>query len=107
MSRIEIGFIEKIKIGNKTLPARIDTGAAYSSICTELAEKLKLGPVIKHIKVRTSNGEERRPVVEAEIEIKGKKIKTLLNIADRKNMIYPILIGRRVLRNSFIINPSK
>jgi hypothetical protein len=107
MSKIVIGFTEKIKINNKFILARIDTGAEYNSISKELADKLKLGPIVKHVRIRTSNGEERRPVIEAEIKIKNKKIKTLFNITDRKKMTYSILIGRKVLRKGFVIDPSK
>jgi len=107
MAKIIIGFTEKIKINNKVILARIDTGAGYNSISKELAKKLKLGPVVKHIRVRTSNGEERRPVVYVEMKIKNKKLKTFFNIADRKKMLYPVLIGRRVLRRGFIIDPLK
>lgn len=107
MPKTIIGFTEKIKINNKPIPARIDTGAEYNSISKDLAKKLKLGPVIKYIRIRTSNGEERRPVIQVEIKIKNKKIQTLFNITERKNMIFPVLIGRKVLRKGFIIDPSK
>jgi len=107
MAKTVLGLIEKIKVNDKTILARIDTGAEYNSISKELAKKLKLGPVVKHIKIRTSNGEERRPVIKAKLKIKKRIINSHFNIADRKKMIYPVLIGRRILRKGFIIDPSK
>jgi hypothetical protein len=48
-----------------------------------------------------------RPVVNAEITIKGTKIKTTFNIANRKKLKYPILIGREIIKQGFLIDPSK
>lgn len=107
MDKITIGLIEKVKINNHEFLAKIDTGANKNSICLEIAEKLKLGPVIKTIIVRSSNGIERRPIIKAELEICNQKFNTIFNISDRKKMRYPVLIGQNTLKKGFLIDPSK
>ena len=107
-----IGLVEEVTLLNleenqniKGL-ARIDTGAAKSSIHVELASKLKLGPIINHSKVTNSHGTSIRPVVEVKIKIGTKLITEKFNIANRSKMKYKILIGRNVLKNGFMINAS-
>lgn len=105
-----VGLVEKIKIiggKEKEVLARMDTGAHKNSISTHLASELRLGPIIKTVRIKTSNGTEVRPVIEAKIIIKGKKIKTSFNITDRKHMKYSVLIGQDVLKKGFLIDPSK
>lgn len=106
-----IGLVEPVVVKGKTAKethlARIDTGAAKSSIDSKLVYKLKLGPVLSVKKVSNAHGTTLRPVIEAEIKIKRKKIKSLFTVADRSHMKYPILIGRNVLRQGFLIDPAK
>lgn len=88
--------------------ARVDSGATISSIDVAMASKLNLGPILKTKIVKSANGQSRRPTIESVIEIKGKKIKSLFTIADRRNMKFPILIGQNTLKEGkFLINPSK
>jgi len=107
MDKIIVGRTEKIKINGFDVVARMDSGATRSSIDLKLASKLKLGPVVKTVKVISSHGKQSRPVVEAEVEIRNKKIKTSFNVTDRKDMKYSVLIGRNVLNKGFLIDPSK
>ncbi len=106
-----IGLVEPVtvkgKTGKETHLARIDTGAAKSSIDSKLVYKLKLGPVLSVNKVSNAHGTTLRPVIEAEIKIKRRKIKSLFTVADRSNMKYAILIGRNVLKQEFLIDPAK
>ncbi len=102
-----LGLIEKVKINEHLVTAKVDTGAKYNSISSTLARKLNLGPVIRKIKIKTSNGYSKREVVKAKITIKGRKINALFNIAERSHMNYPVLIGTRTLKKGFLINPSK
>ena len=88
-----------------TLPARIDTGAAKSSIDTELAEKLGLEVVGKRT-IRNVFGRNTRNVVKLKVEIGGKTMQSLFTIADRQHMSYHILIGRNILKKGFLIDPS-
>ncbi len=107
-----IGMIEEVElIGNngvnERLIARIDTGATKSSIDYKLASKLKLGPVIESRLVKSAHGSKLRPVVEATITIKGKRITGKFTLADREHMKYPVLIGQNILKQGFLIDPNK
>ncbi len=106
MEKTIVGLVEKVKINGKEIIARIDTGAEHSSVDKRLAEELKLGPVLKTILIKSATGKTKRPVVEAEIEIKGKKMKSRFNIADRSQMSYKVLIGQNILKEGFLIDPS-
>jgi len=109
--KIVIGLAEKVKIffdsGQKNVIAKIDTGATKSSIDTNLAEELKLGPVIKSKLVKSAHGSKLRPIIEAKIELSGKRIKSEFTLADRAHMKYRILIGQNILKDGFLIDPTK
>ena len=102
-----LGLIEQVKINGHSVAARIDTGAKYNSISSRLARKLNLGPVVRKIRIKTSNGYSKREVVKAKLGIKGRSINALFNIAERSHMSYSVLIGVRTLKKGFLINPSK
>ncbi|MAG91665.1 hypothetical protein CMO83_03245 [Candidatus Woesearchaeota archaeon] len=109
--KILIGLTEKVNIehdnGKKNVIAKIDTGATKSSIDTNLAAELRLGPVIKSKLVKSAHGSKLRPIIEATIELAGKNIKSEFTLADRDHMKYRILIGQNILRNGFLIDPGK
>lgn len=109
--RVVIGLAEKASIhydkGSKNVTAKIDTGATKSSIDTSLAAELKLGPVIKSKLVKSAHGSKLRPIIEATIELAGKKIKSEFTLADRAHMKYRILIGQNILKDGFLIDPTK
>ena len=107
MEKLTVGLTEKIKIKLKKILARIDTGAVRNSICVELAAELKLGPILRTINIVSSNGKETRPVIEIEVEIQGKKFSSLFNISDRRHMKYSVLIGQDVLKQGFLVDPSR
>jgi hypothetical protein len=98
-------------IGNdnkKKVVARIDTGAAQSSIDTALAKELNLGPIISTKLVKSAHGSTLRAVVKAEFILAKKRIKAKFNVADRRHMRYKVLLGRNALKNrGFLINPDK
>lgn len=106
MQKPIIGLIEPVKIKGKEVLAKIDTGADKNSIDSGLAGELKLGPIVKTIRIKSSHGSSIRPVIQAEIQIKNKKIKTTFNVTTRKHMKYKILIGKKIL-NGFLIDPEK
>jgi len=89
--------------------AKIDTGAYRTSIDEELAGKLGLlNPenVLLEKLYKSSMGKEKRPLIELVFWLKGKKIKTTANIADRSHLKRPMIIGRRDL-SGFIIKTDK
>ena len=107
-----IGLTEKIGLisGNRKkmeVIAKIDTGATKSSIDINLASKLNLGPIIKSKMIKSAHGNKLRPIVEAEIVMAGKKIKSEFTLADRTHMKYNILIGINILKHGFLVDPSK
>ena len=109
--RVIIGLTENVSVycnpDRKKVIAKIDTGATKSSIDTNLAEELKLGPVIKSKLVKSAHGSKLRPIIEATIELAGKKIKSEFTLADRAHMKYRVLIGQNILKDGFLIDPLK
>ena len=109
--KVVIGLAEKVNIdysnGKKAVIAKIDTGATKSSIDTNLAAELRLGPVIKSKLVKSAHGSKLRPIIEASIELAGKRIKSEFTLADRAHMKYRILIGQNILKDGFLIDPTK
>jgi hypothetical protein len=106
-----IGLREKIIIvckgHKKEFFARIDTGAAKSSIDENLAKELNLGPSIREIKIRSAHGKSTRPIIKSKIIIANKEMDCEFTIADRAHMHFPLLIGRDIIKQGFLINPSK
>jgi len=125
IDKIVIGAVEDIILlpwGIK-MPARIDTGAATTSLDVreitiknnivefKLADKygglqLKL-PIVNWLVIRSAEAKERRPVVEMEFCLATTKVRALVNLNDRSNVKYPVLIGRNVLKKGFIVDCMK
>ena len=110
--RVVVGLVEDIEIkGNnhkkQEIKARIDTGAVKSSIDAKLAAELELGPIVKRKLVVSAHGKTLRPLMEAEIILAEKKIKSEFTIADRDHMKYKVLVGQNILKKGFIIDPLK
>jgi len=123
--KIIIGTIEEIILlpwGVKLL-ARIDTGAAKSSLDAreltvlddmvqfKLPQKygglqLRL-PIIEWRHIRTPEGLERRPVVELEICLRSRRIRTEVNLTDRSMVKYPLILGRNVLKEDYIVDVKR
>ncbi len=112
MVKTIIGLTEKVRLfsdnsKSKTLMAKVDTGASRSSLDTRLASELHLGPIIKSKIIKSAHGNRLRPIIEAELEIAGKKIKAEFTLADRSHMKYIMLIGVNILKHNFLVDPSK
>jgi hypothetical protein len=110
--RATIGLTEDITFfgskKRKKVAAKVDTGAGQSSIDTDLATEMKLGPIISAKVIRSSHGTTLRAVVRAEIKIGRKKIRAKFNIADRRHMRYKVLIGVNILRRlGLLVDPAK
>lgn len=108
--------------------AKIDTGAYTGALhCTKIREEeTENGPVlhfspfdhpeieislsefaVNH--VRSSNGKsESRYFIDTNIVIAGKKYPIVLSLADRSEMKWPVLIGRKFLRkNNFLVDVNR
>ena len=130
-----LGRVEKVNFPNLKLfeiDAKIDTGAYSTALhCHDIMERVEnsrkklffklLDPShpdynerelifvdYEKKKIKNSFGDfEERFVIKTTIEIGNRKIKTSMSLTDRGSMKYPVLIGRRLLRNKFIVDVSK
>lgn len=119
-------------LGLKAIEAKIDTGA-YSTalhahkIWTELIDGREVlhfelldpgNPAYQDVilttarfyrkNVRSSNGRiEKRFIIKTTIVLGGKKRKTDVSLTNREKMRFPVLIGRKVLKNGFLVDVSK
>jgi hypothetical protein len=120
--KIVVGEVEDVILmpwGIK-LPARIDTGAATSSLDAQELKvedgfaEFKLSkrhggallrlPVVDWRHIRSSEARERRPIVEIEFCIGSKRVRTKVNLNDRSMVKYPLLIGRNTLKENFVVD---
>lgn len=94
-----------------TLKVKIDTGAFRTSIDLALAEKLDLyhpDNTIGEVAVRSALGKHKRPVVEVSYDLGGITLNTNASISDRSRLRFPMIIGRRDLKQFLIsYNPQK
>ncbi len=125
--KIVLGTVEKVILlpWGIQVPARIDTGAATSSldVCDiktlskkEVQFKLpdRCGgheirmPVIAWRSIQSTTGKsDRRPVVEIEICLGSRRFRTQVTLNDRSQMEYPLLIGRRTLEGNYLVDVSR
>ncbi|MBS3056280.1 MAG: retroviral-like aspartic protease family protein [Candidatus Aenigmarchaeota archaeon] len=91
-------------IKEKTLKAKIDTGAEITSIDSSLAKQI--GVEITGIKkISSSSGSKKRRIGYLDLKIKGMIIKNVkCNIVNRSHMKYAILIGKNVLKDNFLVD---
>ncbi|HEV7347622.1 ATP-dependent zinc protease [Telluribacter sp.] len=118
------------ELGWHQVQARVDTGAATSSIhCSRVrlvkqGEQLRLSFYLdvqkgapkqrfsvsdfKEKTIKNSFGqEERRYVIKTQIMLFGRKIRTEFSLADRRTMSYPVLLGRKLLKGKFLVDVSR
>ena len=90
--------------------AKIDTGAFRSSIDQQLAVKLGLlrdTNVLYYRHYRSSLGSHKdRPVIGLAFWLKGKKVLTAVNVADRHKLRTKFLLGRKDLKG-FLVKTEK
>ncbi|MEI8067984.1 MAG: sugar-transfer associated ATP-grasp domain-containing protein [Candidatus Shapirobacteria bacterium] len=90
--------------------SKVDTGALRSSIDEKLAIKLGLlsdDKILYYRHYRSALGKaNERPVIGLTFWLKGKKIMTAVNVADRKGLISKFLVGRKDL-DGFLISAKK
>jgi len=63
-------------------------------------------PVERFVVVRGAGGEDRRPVVQLDLCIGDQVYTEQFSLRDRGNMLYPVLIGRRTLRELGLVDVS-
>lgn len=123
--KITLGTVEDVILlpWGVRLPARIDTGAAKSSLDARelviqdgMAEfklpqefggvQLRL-PIIEWKHIRSPDGRQQRPVVELELCIGSKRIRSKVNLTDRSMVKYPLILGRNFLRKNFVVDVKR
>jgi hypothetical protein len=122
-SLITIGRVEPVsfpELGIADIHARIDTGARTSAIWASGIDIDKTGKLRFYIFDKTSRHFVKEPVVTGSfdevivsssmgslerryrvkllVRIHGKKIRGSFTLSDRSTQVYPILIGRNILR---------
>jgi hypothetical protein len=123
--KITIGTVEDVVLlpwGVK-LSARVDTGAAKSSLdARELKIKddvvefklpeqvgglqLRL-PIVEWRHVQSPDGRQRRPVVDLEFCLGSKRIRNKVNLNDRSFVKYPLILGRNFLEDHFVVDVKR
>lgn len=110
------------------LDAKVDTGADSNALhCDDIiisdnsvsftlldevhpsyhGKRLTL-PLYKVKKVKSSNGEvQLRPSIKVTVKFFGKKYKSVISLTNRADMKFPMLIGRRFLKDRFLVDVSK
>ncbi len=108
-----VGLVERIVLYGENKKAEcyalIDTGATSSSMDIKIASELGLKVSgHKYVKGKTFYGDRTlRPTVKARVEIKGKIYNVgSFTLADRSSMSLPVIIGRDILFNNFIVDVS-
>jgi hypothetical protein len=120
--KITIGEVEDVVLmpwGVK-VPARIDTGAATSSLdARELKVKNNIAefrlpkkygdlqlrlPVVDWQSIRSADFKERRPVVEITLCMGPRLIRTQVTLNNRSTVSYPLIVGRNTLRENFVVD---
>lgn len=126
-----IGAFEKVsfpEFGITDIVAKIDTGAYTGALhCTKIHEETEGDKMVLYFSpfdhpevtmktedyyikpVKSSNGEEQdRYFIDTQIEIGGETYAILISLADRSEMKWPVLIGRRFMRSyDLLVDVSK
>lgn len=134
MDKKIIGRKERIslpKLGLKLIWAKVDTGAYTSSVHAEnIREEVREGKKVlvfeallpghkgftgrqvvfenyREKKVKNSFGQaEVRYLIETIMELAGEKFTAEITLTDRSSMKNAILLGRKILRNRFLVDVS-
>ncbi|MFA9372709.1 ATP-dependent zinc protease [Poseidonibacter sp.] len=65
-------------------------------------------PLYKVKRVKSSNGEvQERASIKVTVNFFGKKYKSVISLTNRADMKFPMLIGRRFLKDRFLVDVSK
>jgi len=128
-----IGRAERVRLpqhGDMLIPAKVDTGADTSSIWASdvrehdgmlefvlfgkgsqyyTGQTLTVPPSAYRVTtIANSFGHrELRFVVKLHVVLGGRLVRASFTLADRSSKVYPILIGRRLLKNKFVVDVAQ
>lgn len=119
------------RLGFYGIAAKVDTGAYFCSLhCHQIEEKeengkqvlcfMLLDPTHPEYKekvitfkkfakktIKSSFGDtEERYIIRTVVHMHSRRIRTYITLTNRGSMTYPMLIGRRLLKNKFIVDVS-
>ena len=111
-------FVSLPELDIEAMHARVDTGAAISSLgvkwieeedgilsCLLPNKKVITFDSFKKKTIKSSFGHtEKRYVVKVLINVLGRKVRTDFTLADRSKMKFPILLGRKLLKGKFVVD---
>ena len=64
--------------------------------------------VVKERKVRNPGGRTQlRPVIRTRLRVAGREFEALINLTTRDEMTFRMLLGRRSIRNEFLVDPGR
>jgi len=129
-----IGWVEKARLNGveEEIKAKLDTGATTTSINAEILEKpdkdsesggmIKFRftdgegvkevfelPIVRWTRIESRKGDYlRRPVVQMKLCVAGQWIEEEVNLAERDDFNYPVLIGRNMLsKGKLVVDSSR
>ena len=100
-----IGYTEEVVVsgtsGSEAVMAKSDTGAARTSIDTQLAAAIGAGPIRSMTRVKSGSVKtgKARPVVDIVVGVGGRQHTVTASVEDRSHMDYPMLLGRDILEH--------
>ena len=108
------------ELGVLNMQAKIDTGAYSSTLhCRDIrVQGIQLCFKIENEKehcfnefsqknIKNSFGKiEKRYIIKTKIKIANRVIKSIISLTNRGTMRFPVLIGRKLLKNKFVVDVS-
>ena len=129
---IVLGYLEDVTVGTLGLAmkGKLDTGADTTSVHARDIEIYKRGKkdnwvrfrligkdgrsirydqnVIRFVRIKTKTGSSiRRPVIHLPLCVSGKRGLAEMNLADRDDFEFDILLGREFLAHRILVDPSQ
>ena len=126
------GWVERVKLmdGELSLKAKLDSGAANSSLDATNIERFRRDgaryirftvtdpdsgedlmlekPLVRNVRiVRHSGQHQRRPVIKMPICLGDRSMEVEVNLIDRSNFIYPMLLGRSAMKGFALIDSGE
>ena len=113
-----VGRVENVKVGNRTIKARVDSGNSTYSVIDARDVRENKGtvrfvfdstkfkrPVVDTVEVNMGGGKfEERYVVELDMKI-GRKIfeNVKFSLSDRSSNVYPVLLGNEFMKENNVV----